>query len=78
MNKIDFESYGDPVSADSLVTLLTEQGVPAVREDRTSSFVVVVPESLLHRARWVLSQSDFDDSELSFLATGKLDDDESE
>jgi hypothetical protein len=40
-----------------------ELGIPA-------RFRLSVPRSKLHRARWIIDQSDFTDRELDFLATG--------
>ena len=37
-----------------------------------SDFVIFVPAYLARRARWVLAQSDFTESELNYLATGDL------
>jgi hypothetical protein len=33
---------------------------------------LMVPAALLHRARWLLAQAKVSDSELEFLATGRL------
>ena len=41
-----------------------ETGIPA-------KFQLSVLRSKLHRARWILSESDLTDRELDFLATGK-------
>ena len=40
-----------------------ELGIPA-------KFVLSVPRSKLHRARWIVAQSELTDRELEFLATG--------
>jgi hypothetical protein len=40
-----------------------ELGIP-------TKFRVSVPRSKLHRARWIIEQSDLTDRELEFLATG--------
>lgn len=40
-----------------------ELGIPA-------KFVLSVPRSKLHRARWIIEQSDLTERELEFLATG--------
>lgn len=42
-----------------------------------SRFRLLVRSSLAHRARWILSESDITDRELTYLATGELDSDES-
>jgi hypothetical protein len=39
-----------------------------------SDFVLSVPTSLVHRAKFVLAQSELSDSELTYLATGELPD----
>jgi hypothetical protein len=41
-----------------------------------SRYCVLVPSSLVHRAKWVLADSDLTDAELDYLATGKLSDGE--
>ena len=40
-----------------------ELGIPA-------KFRISIPQSKLHRARWIVEQSDLTDRELEFLATG--------
>ena len=68
----------DLSSAQALVELLLNRGVPACLEvpdplpgfDR--SYLVKVPPHFAHRARWVAPESPFDDAELSYLATGCL------
>ena len=73
-----FVAFNDPISAESLVELLNREGVPAYYEDKlqmpglSEGHCVYVVENMLHRARWVVSQSQFEDSELDYLATGKL------
>jgi hypothetical protein len=34
---------------------------------------ISVPFELLHRARWIAPELPYDDAELAFLATGRLD-----
>lgn len=77
-----FQTFSDRGSAEALAALLDAEGVPARVE--SSNLVaaietrhrVLVPSSLLHRAKWVLADSDLTDSELDYLATGKLSDKE--
>ncbi len=38
----------------------------------SATYKVVVGGSVAYRARWFLRESEFSDSELTFLATGKL------
>jgi hypothetical protein len=37
-----------------------------------TKFRLLVPDSMAHRARWILSDSEFTDRELDFLATGNF------
>lgn len=73
-----FQTFDDPLSAESLVELLIQEGVPAFYEEKlempglSQGHCVYVAENMLHRARWVVSQSQFEDSELDYLATGRL------
>jgi hypothetical protein len=77
-----FEEFSDRGSAEALAVVLECEGVPT----RIESFglvagiearhCVMVPASLAHRAKWVLADSDLTDSELDYLATGKLTDGE--
>jgi hypothetical protein len=77
-----FQTFSDRGSAEALAAVLTSEGVPARVE--SSNLVagietrhrVLVPSSLLHRAKWVLADSDLTESELDYLATGKLSDKE--
>lgn len=70
-----FESRG---AADAVASVLETEDVPtaivACRLVRgiESDFELSVPDELLHRARWVLANSEFSDSELTYLATGQL------
>ena len=74
----EFRRIPDFPSAQSLVELLGAEGVPARVEASgllpgvEGYFVVVVAPAFLHRARWVAPESQFQDSELAFLATVKL------
>jgi hypothetical protein len=66
----------DLPSAHVLAQILTAQGVPShVVPDSTllgqaMPCRVMIDSALAHRARWVMSQSQFSDEELTFLATG--------
>jgi hypothetical protein len=68
----------DVPSAQVLAQRLIFEGVPArVMSDpqllgEGRSCEVQVPSVLAHRARWLMSQAQFTDAELTFLATGEL------
>jgi hypothetical protein len=65
-------------AADAVAAVLeTEsiQGVVAAGElvaGLDADFILSVPASLVHRARWVLAQADLSEAELTYLATGQL------
>jgi hypothetical protein len=73
-------SVSDVPSAQVLAQRLIFDGVPArvmsgpqlLGEGRICE--VQVPSVLAHRARWLLSQAQFTDEELTFLATEELGD----
>jgi len=73
-----FRRLPDLSSAQALVELLLNRGVPACLDapdplpglDR--DYLVRVPAHLVHRARWVAPESPFDEAELANLATGCL------
>jgi hypothetical protein len=73
-----FLAFRDRVSAGIVAAILESESVPITIETGSlfagveADFCLLVPSSLAHRARWVLAQSDFTDSELNFLATGQL------
>lgn len=75
-----FQTFSDRGSAEALVAVLGSEGVPArVESSKLVAGIearhgVLVPVSLLHRAKWVLADSDLSESELDYLATGKLSD----
>jgi len=77
-----FETFSDRGSAEALVAVLNSEDVPARIESShlvagiETRHRVLVPSSLMHRARWVLADSDLTESELDYLATGKLSDTE--
>jgi hypothetical protein len=68
----------DVASAHVLATMIRGEGVPAMvvtdssllGEARRSD--VRVPPGLARRAHWLISQAQFTDAELTFLATGEL------
>ena len=70
--------FSDRASAVLVATYLESEGVTTAIDCGSllsgvqADFHLVVEASLAHRARWVLAQSDFTDSELNFLATGEL------
>jgi hypothetical protein len=72
-------TFSDVVSAHALVVLFRAEGVPAEVVSDTPLLgearrcEVHVPSELEHRARWLMSQAQFTDAELTFLATGELD-----
>ena len=73
-----FRTFADRPSAELLARRLESEGVPTkVRSSKLELAVetgwqVWVAANLAHRARWILANSDFSDSELEFLVTGKL------
>jgi hypothetical protein len=68
----------DTISAQLLTDRLNGEGVPTqVRSDSellgmARACQIFVPPELLHRARHVLDSERFSDSELAWLATGRL------
>ena len=75
-------AFADPISAEALSGRLNSEEVPCqVVSNETlpglaTEFAVLVPTELLHRAQWILKQADFSEPELTYLATGKLPDDD--
>ena len=73
----------DVASAHVLATMIRGEGVPAMvvtdssllGEARRSE--VRVPTGMARRAHWLMSQAQFTDAELTFLATGELGGDDS-
>jgi hypothetical protein len=69
----------DILSAQAICELLVSESVPARIASDTELLGaarqcrIQVPEELLSRAKWVLSDAHFTDAELEFLATGKID-----
>jgi len=76
-----FQVFSDLASAQAVAGRLQIEGVPAQVNTTEalsavqSGFELLVPGSMMHRARWVLAQVELTGAELSFLATGKLGDD---
>jgi hypothetical protein len=72
-------TFSDVASAHAMAVLLQGEGVPAkIFSDTTilgeaRHCEIRVPSELAHRARWLMSQAQFTDAELTFLATGELD-----
>ena len=72
-------TFSDVPSAQALATLFRAEGVPVEVVSDTSLLgearccEIRVPSELAHRARWLMSQAQFTDAELNFLATGELD-----
>jgi hypothetical protein len=77
-----FRTFFDRGSAEAMVVVLEAEGVPARVESSglvagiEARYCVLVPSSLAHRAKWVLADTDLTESELDYLATGKLSDGE--
>jgi hypothetical protein len=77
-----FQAFSDRGSAEALAAVLEAEGVPARIESSKlvagieAQHSVLVPASLVHRAKWVLADTDLTDSELDYLATGELSDTE--
>jgi hypothetical protein len=72
-------TFSDVPSAQVMAVLFRDEGVPAEVVSDTSLLgelrccAIRVPPELAHRARWVMSQAQFADAELTFLATRELD-----
>jgi hypothetical protein len=70
--------FSDRGSADAIAGILQGEGVHSTVEPHgllagvSAGYRVLVDPRQLHRARWVLRESDLSDGELSFLATGEL------
>ncbi len=79
-----FRKYADRGSAEAAVAHLTSEGVPAQIEETgmvlgmDDEYRVYVAKDLAHRARWIFAQLPVSDAELTFLATGKLPDEDSD
>jgi hypothetical protein len=70
--------FSDRASAVLVATYLESEGVTTAIDCGSlfsgvqANFHLFVEASLAHRARWILAQSEFTDSELNFLSTGEL------
>ena len=77
-----FATYTDLASARTIAGRLELEGVPVQLETLEAmsgieeGFKLLVPDDFLHRARWVLAQSEMSTQELTFLATGRLEGEE--
>lgn len=73
-----FRSFPNENAAIALCGQLKTGDCPAKFEPRAlgscveTEYCVFVPQSLAHRARWIVAQLPVSDEELEFLATGKL------
>jgi hypothetical protein len=73
-------TYPDRLSAEAVLGLLTGGGVACqiISDEHlpglASFFSIIVPTELLHRARWLLQDSQVSESELTYLATRELPD----
>ena len=73
---VKFRDLPNSPEAHALGAFLESNGVPAHLEYLTElpgleqGVIVAVPESLLHRARWLMAGRDFSDEELTGLAMG--------
>ena len=82
MNRNDpwesFRGFAARGPAEALCVQLQLEGVPSKLETRAlengieTHYWVLVAKSLAHRARWITAQLPPTDEEVSFLATGKL------
>jgi hypothetical protein len=66
-----------PLDAHIVAGRLNVEGVPtivltALGLDSSSNAEILVPRSLMHRARWVLAWLPVPEEELLFLATGEI------
>ncbi len=68
-NHLAAEIAAGVLRADSMPVRIESFGVVPGLEQGSQ---LMVPVSLLHRARWLLAQAKVSDAELDYLATGKL------
>ena len=70
--------FPDRVCAEAVLQLLANAAVPAYLASNEhvpglgTRFSVFVPSDLLHRAQWISQESPVSDTELTYLATGEL------
>lgn len=72
-----FMRFFGPLEAHIVAGRLNVEGVPtivltALGFEFPDNAVILVPRSLLHRARWVLAWPPMPDDELLYLATGEI------
>ena len=73
-----FKKFPTHAGAEVLKTLLESEDVPTkIEPSSTLAFpprevLLYVEKSLLHRAEWVIKNSEFSEEELTYLATGEL------
>ena len=71
-------AFAERGPAEAFCVQLESESVPtriqanALENAIEARFVVLVPSSLAHRARWVTHEFPVTEAELNFLATGKL------
>ena len=71
-------TFSDVPFARAMVVLFRAEGVPAELVSDTSLLgearrcEIHVPSEFAHRARWLMSQAQFTDAELTFLAAGEI------
>ena len=76
-----FKTVDDRGTAEMLAELFKSNDIPTridygALQAGIDGVRVYVPAELAHRARWILTDQGFSDEELSYLATGKLPDDD--
>ena len=70
--------FADRGSAEAIAALLRAEDIWVTIEPSgllaglSATYQVLVSEHVAHRARWILRKTEFSESELAFLATGKL------
>jgi hypothetical protein len=69
--------FSGPLDAHIVAGRLNVEGVPtivlsALGLDSSSNAEILVPHSLLHRARWLLAWPPVSEEELLYLATGEI------
>ena len=73
-----FSKFPNYSGAEVLKAHLESEGVPTKiapsgkLTSLHSEVLVLVEKSLLHRAKWIMKNSEFSEEELAYLATGEL------
>ena len=72
-----FKTVDDRGTAEMLAELFKSNGIPTridygALETGMDGVRIFVSSELAHRARWLLADQEFSDEELTYLATGKL------